>query len=69
MNGDGRGVYYFPETVYHMFDFTGDGAEEVITIGPGRLRVYGSSSASRSTQRVVRSPEYLKDNVANHTHY
>ncbi len=37
---NGKGELYFPDPVYHMFDFTGLGAEEVITLSRGLLRVY-----------------------------
>jgi hypothetical protein len=32
MTGGGKGDLYFPEPVFHMFDFVGDAAEEVITL-------------------------------------
>lgn len=69
MRDDGRGELYFPEQVYHMFDFLGDSAEEVITLQNGTLRVYGYRHASPQGARVKRTPAYLRNRVANHTHY
>jgi hypothetical protein len=68
MLDDGRGELYFKEEVYHMFDFTGNGAEEVITLQGETLRVYGYRHADPEGQ-PRRDPHYLKDRVANHTHY
>jgi hypothetical protein len=69
MNGDGKGELYFPEQVFHMFDFLGDTAEEVITLDRGALRVYGYRHADHRAQPAQRAPEYLQRRVANHTHY
>lgn len=66
---DGRGQIYFPDPVFHMFDFVGDGAEEVITLDRGRVRVYGFAGADANGPRVTRDLEYLRNRVANHTHY
>ncbi|HWV58629.1 MAG TPA: hypothetical protein VNZ57_14330 [Longimicrobiales bacterium] len=66
---DGTGELYFADQVFHMFDFDGDGAEEVITLANGRLRVYGSASALRDPENARRDPDYMKERVANHTHY
>ena len=49
--------------------FLGDGAEEVITLGDGVLRVYGYRGADHRGPRRERSPDYLKERVTNHTHY
>ena len=65
----GRGKLYFPDGVYHMFDFMGKGAEEVITISPMYLRVYGSKHAKYSNKDSKKDAIYLKNNVVNHTHY
>lgn len=67
MNDEGTGELYFPAPVYHMFDFTGNGAEEVITLKGGSLRVYGYREAPEG--EALRDADYLKNNVANHTHY
>lgn len=67
MNDRGTGELYFPAPVYHMFDFTGNGAEEVITLEGGSLRVYGYREAPDG--EALRSAGYLKNRVANHTHY
>lgn len=70
LNDKGEGVLYFPDMVFHMFDFTGRGAEEVITFNRfGVLSVYGSKSAAHSNKDLKANPVYLQENVANHTHY
>ena len=50
-----------------MFDFTGEGAEDVITLTPSRLRIYGcrTAIAIRPGQSVM----WIYRKVANHTHY
>jgi hypothetical protein len=67
MAEDGRGVLYFKQDVYHMFDFMGTGTEQVIARGAGVLQVYGSRLA-RKRAGVKRDFNYWK-RVANHTHY
>jgi hypothetical protein len=52
-----------------MFDFMGDRADEVITLGPGVMRVWGSRGARADGARVRRSADYRRDVVVNHTHY
>lgn len=69
MTGDGTGELYFADPVYHMFDLVGDGAEEVITRQGSVLSVYGSSRADAQGPRVPRNSEYLRNRIANHTHY
>jgi hypothetical protein len=69
MGGDGKGVLYFGEPVFHMFDFIGDGAEEVITLDGGQLKIYGYRHANHERHATKQDPEYLKARVANHTHY
>lgn len=69
MNDQGKGDLYFGEPVFHMFDFTGSGAEEVITLEYGKLRVYGSREARELSPRQTKDAEYLKNRVSNHTHY
>jgi hypothetical protein len=68
MQRDGRGVLYFGEPVYHMFDFIGDGAEEVITLDGDRLGVYGYRHADHDRAPTRKGPDYMR-RVANHTHY
>lgn len=68
MQENGKGKLYFSEPVYHMFDFTGNGAEEVITLAPGLLRVYGHKNAKTAPDRKEEFL-YLQRKVANHTHY
>jgi hypothetical protein len=69
MDGDGKGKLYFPDPVYHMFDFMGTGAEQVITVGNGYLRVWGNKNAVYSSKDRKKNIIYLKNTVANHTHY
>lgn len=69
INEKGKGQLYFPDPVFHMFDFTGNGAEEVITLGSGYLRVWGSKSAEKSGKDKKKDEMYLKNTVVNHTHY
>ena len=52
-----------------MFDFQGKGAEEVVTLSRGFLRVYGSKNAKYSNKDSKNNLMYLKNNVVNHTHY
>jgi hypothetical protein len=69
MNPQGAGDLYFGEPVFHMFDFMGDRAEEVITLERGKLRVYGYAGANAAAPSVVHTSEYLRNVVTNHTHY
>lgn len=69
INEEGKGELYFPDGVFHLFDFMGKGAEEVITLSNGRLQVYGSTSARYSNNDRKKNKLYLKNNVVNHTHY
>ncbi|MBC8053431.1 MAG: hypothetical protein H7Y13_10240 [Sphingobacteriaceae bacterium] len=64
----GEGDLYFPDGVFHMFDFTGRGAEEVITLSRGVLKVFGSKTATHSKD-LKSDLDYLKAKVVNHTHY
>jgi hypothetical protein len=67
MTDEGRGVLYFKQDVYHMFDFMGTGAEQVIARGATTLLVYGYRYA-KTRAGVKRDFNYRK-RVANHTHY
>ncbi len=69
LNEKGEGELYFPDGVFHMFDFSGRGAEEVITLGQGTLRVFGSKNATYSNKDLKENLNYLKNSVVNHTHY
>ncbi len=69
INDQGKGDLYFPDPVFHQFDFMGKGAEEVITLSNGMLRVYGSTSATYSNKDRKKNKLYLKNSVVNHTHY
>jgi hypothetical protein len=67
LGDDGKGTLYFKETVYHMFDFLGNGAEQVITWDRNVLRVYGCRNVK--ARAVKRDSEYVRNSIANHTHY
>jgi hypothetical protein len=69
INDAGKGIFYFPDPVYHMFDFMGTGAEQVITLTRGRLSVYGSKKAAQKKNDRKKDLGYLKTTVVNHTHY
>jgi hypothetical protein len=69
LNDAGTGELYFPDPVFHLFDFEGSGAEQVITLSPGWLRVYGSRQAQTKGTDLKKNPEYLQRTVVNHTHY
>ncbi|MBC7826652.1 MAG: hypothetical protein H7122_02815 [Chitinophagaceae bacterium] len=69
INDSGAGELYFHDPVFHMFDFTGNGAEEVITVNRGVLRVYGSKNARYTNRDKKKDLNYLKNSVVNHTHY
>jgi hypothetical protein len=69
LDGEGEGDLFFGEPVFHMFDFTGDRAEEVVTLERGVLRIYGYAGADAEGARVARDPTYLRLRMANHTHY
>lgn len=69
MQADGTGELYFGEQVFHMFDFLGDAAEEVITLENGWLRVYGYAGADAEGARLPRDADYLRHRMSNHTHY
>ncbi len=69
LNDQGKGEIYFPDPVFHMFDFSGQGAEEVITLSNGFLRIYGSATAKYSKKDRKKNKLYLKNMVVNHTHY
>jgi hypothetical protein len=63
---DGSATLFFKGEVYHMFDFDSTGAEQVITLDGGALRVYGNASVA--PRAVKRDAEYRRT-IANHTHY
>ena len=69
INDDGRGTLFFPDPVFHMFDFTGKGAEEVITLSRGSLKVYGFKNAHYTNKDLKKNLLYLKTSVVNHTNY
>jgi hypothetical protein len=63
---DGNATLFFKGEAYHMFDFDHTGAEQVITLDGGTLRVYGNASVA--PRAVKRDAEYRRT-IANHTHY
>jgi hypothetical protein len=63
---DGNATLFFKGEAYHMFDFDHTGAEQVITLEGGTLRVYGNANVV--PRAVKRDPEYRRI-IANHTHY
>jgi hypothetical protein len=67
LEADGSGTQYFREPVYHMFDFLGNGAEQVIAWERTTLRVYGYKDVKPKT--IKRDSEYKRTVIANHTHY
>ncbi|MXV16513.1 hypothetical protein [Hufsiella ginkgonis] len=69
LGDNGKGTCYFPAPVFHMFDFMGKGAEEVITLANGILSVYGSKYATYHNKDTKKDLNYLKSSVVNHTHY
>ncbi|HVS70515.1 MAG TPA: hypothetical protein VHQ47_04590 [Phycisphaerae bacterium] len=64
---DGTGAMYFPDQVFHMFDFMGTGNDQVVTLSTDEVRIYGYKNAQ--THPAKRDPDYLYKSVANHTHY
>jgi len=66
LTDEGKGVLYFKQDAYHMFDFLGTGAEQVIARGGTSLSIYGSPHAKPKPGK--RDAAYWK-RVANHTHY
>ena len=69
MEDNGKGKLFFPDPVYHMFDFMGKGAEEVITISGGSMKVWGNKKAVYTNKDRKKDVMYLKNTVVNHTHY
>lgn len=69
INDQGKGELYFADPVFHMFDFMGKGAEEVITVSNGYLRVYCCKTAQYSNKDLKKDLIYRKNVVVNHTHY
>lgn len=69
MKDNGKGKLYFPDPVFHMFDFMGKGAEEVITLSNGNLRIWGSKTTVYTNKDRKKDLMYLKNTVVNHTHY
>jgi hypothetical protein len=63
---DGNATLFFKGEAYHMFDFEHTGAEQVITLDGGTMRVYGNANVV--PHAVTRDAEYRRT-IANHTHY
>ena len=68
LNDRGEGELYFHDPVFHMFDFEGNGAEQVITLNRGSLKVFGFKDVRPETD-LKRDLNYLQSKVVNHTHY
>ncbi len=66
MTPEGNGELYFRQDVYHMFDFLGNGAEQVVARGGGVLQVYGWKNVR---PRAVKRDYNYQKKIANHTHY
>lgn len=69
LNEYGAGTLFILQEVYHMFDYIGNGAEQVVALnkGQGILQIYGHRGVVPKAAR--RDSEYLRHHVANHTHY
>jgi len=63
---DGAATLFFKGEVYHMFDFDHTGADQVITLDGGTMRVYGNADVV--SHPIPRTAEYRRL-IANHTHY
>ena len=63
---DGAATLFFKGEVYHMFDFDHNGAEQVITLDGGVLRIYGNANVMPHPSTP--NAEYRRL-IANHTHY
>ena len=63
---DGAATLFFKGEVYHMFDFDHNGAEQVITLDGGVLRIYGNANVM--PHPTTPNAEYRRL-IANHTHY
>ena len=70
MTEEGKGILFFGEPVYHMFDYVGSGAEEVITLAKddALLKVYGYNNL-KDTKKREKTLEYLRKDISNHTYY
>jgi hypothetical protein len=66
LTNEGKGALFFKQDVYHMLDFMGTGAEQVIARGGTTLQVYGYKGAK---PRAVKRDAAYKKRIANHTHY
>jgi hypothetical protein len=66
LTNEGKGALFFKQDVYHMLDFMGTGAEQVIARGGTTLQVYGYKAAK---PRAVKRDAAYKKRIANHTHY
>lgn len=64
---DGTGSMYFPDQVFHMFDFMGTGNDQVVTQSATDIRIYGFKNAQQHPAK--RDPDLMYKTVANHTHY
>ena len=67
MQPDGTGVLAFPEQIYHAFDFMRNGATQAVTLGGGKVSVWGYTGVQARTPND--DPDYLRATMTNHTHY
>ena len=63
---DRGATLFFKGGVYSMFDFDSTGADQVITLDGGTLRIYGNANVG--PRAVKRDAEYRRA-IANHTYY
>jgi hypothetical protein len=63
----GKATLFFKEPVADMFDWLGNGAEQVVTFERSTLRVYGYKGVK--AKRVKRDSEYYRKTITNNTHY
>lgn len=67
MQRDGRGKLICTGEVYHVFDFERNGAAQVITRNGSKIEVWGWKHAKK--RKANDDPDFLKESMANHTHY
>lgn len=69
MKTDGTGDLFFPDTVIHMFDFDGNGTDDVVARGRDGLRVYTCREVPTKPAQAKQDPNLYRWKVTNHTHY
>ena len=68
MQPDGKGKLCCYGDIFHVFDFERNGCAQVITLSRGKLRVFGWTDAPKNG-KPNNDPNFLKESMANHTHY